>query len=183
MGSSVTPVQKALDMGLRPSLSVDVECSLSTDLFTQMRVVLNIQRMQAFARINAGDEDAPAPITVRDVLMFATVDGARANGLLHRSGTITPGKDADLVVISADEINNLPLNHAAATVVLGADARNVEAVLVAGAVRKWGGRIVGHDIDRVRSRITASRDYVMAQAGLQLDVVGPASRPRHLDAH
>ena len=135
---SVSPVQRALDAGIQPSLSVDVECCLSTDMFTQMRVALNVQRMHAGNRRYNGEEGAPQSIPVRDVLEFATVAGAKANGVWDRCGSITPGKEADLVLIDAEELNNFPLNNAVATVVLGADARSVEAVFVAGQPRKWG---------------------------------------------
>lgn len=168
--SSITPVQKVLDMGIRPALSVDVECCLTTDMFTQMQVVLNIQRMLAYNAQYRGEEDAPAPIPVRDVLEFATIQGARANGLGEKCGSITPGKEADLVVISADQINTMPLNNAVGTVVLGADTRNVETVLVAGTVRKWDGALVGVDVQSVRARVEESRDHVLSKSGFALDV-------------
>ncbi|MDX6653898.1 MAG: hypothetical protein QOH18_599 [Solirubrobacterales bacterium] len=171
LASGVTPVQKSLDMGIRPALSVDVECCLTTNLFTQMQVVLNIQRMMAFSAQFRGEEDAPSPIPLRDVLDFATVQGAKANGLIDKSGTITPGKEADLVVIGADDVNTMPLNNAVGTVVLAADTRNVEAVFIAGQVRKWDGRLVGHDIDRVRALVSESRDYVLSKSGFELDVL------------
>jgi cytosine/adenosine deaminase-related metal-dependent hydrolase len=171
LASGVTPVQKSLDMGIRPALSVDVECCLTTDLFTQMQVVLNIQRMLAFNARFRGDEDAPSPIPLRDVLDFATVQGAKANGLIDKSGTITPGKEADLVVIGADDFNTMPLNNAVGTVVLAADTRNVEAVFIGGQVRKWDARLVGHDIDRVRALVSESRDYVLSKSGFELDVL------------
>jgi cytosine/adenosine deaminase-related metal-dependent hydrolase len=170
LASGITPVQKALDMGIRPALSVDVECCLTTDMFTQMQVVLNIQRMLAFNARFRGEEAAPDPIPLRDVLDFATVQGAKANGLGDKCGSITPGKEADLVVISADEVNTMPLNNAIGTVVLAADSRNVETVFIGGHVRKWDGSLVGVDLDRVRSKVEESRDYVLSKCGFDLDV-------------
>ena len=172
LASGITPVQTALDYGIRPSLSVDVECCLTTNLFTQMQVVLNIQRMMAFNAGFRGEENAPDPIPTRDVLEFATVQGAKANGLLDKVGTITPGKEADLVAIGADDLNTMPLNNAVATVVLAADTRNVEAVWVAGEVRKWAGKVVGVDLDALRRRLEESRDHVLASSGYELGVVG-----------
>ena len=169
--NSVTPIQKVLDLGLRPSLSLDVECCLTTDMFSQMRYLLHNQRTGAANGPALGRAEAPAAITVREILEFATVHGARANGLLATCGTLTPGKDADLVIIRADTINSLPLNNAVGTVVLGTDTRNVDGVLVAGQVRKWRGELVGADLPRVRRLVTESRDHLLSTGGYDLDVL------------
>jgi 5-methylthioadenosine/S-adenosylhomocysteine deaminase len=171
LADALPPIQKALDHGIRPSLSVDVEVALSTDMFSQMRAILTTQRMNAAALRYRGDGPAPAMISTRDVLEYATVQGAADNGLGDIVGTVTPGKAADLVAIRAHDVNNLPFNNAVGTVVLGADARNVDTVFVAGEVRKWRGELVGHDLARVRRLARESRDHVAAQAGFPIDVL------------
>jgi cytosine/adenosine deaminase-related metal-dependent hydrolase len=149
---------------------VDVECCCSTDLFTQMQVALNTQRMLAAGRRHAGHEDAPDPIPTRAVLEYATIGGAKANGVSDRCGSLTPGKQADLVLLDAQDINNLPLNNAVGTIVLGADARNVDTVFVAGAPRKWGGALLGRDLAALRRTVTESRDRLLERIGFELDV-------------
>jgi cytosine/adenosine deaminase-related metal-dependent hydrolase len=171
IGDSVGPIQDCLDAGIEPSLSVDVECALTTDLFTQMQVTLNTQRMLAGKRRYDGEAGAPGPITVRSVLEYATVNGAKANGVWDRCGSLTPGKQADLVLIRADDVNNLPLNNAIATVVLGTDVRNVDTVFVAGRPRKWSGSLIDVDRAELRSRILASRDRMFAEIGYDLDIL------------
>jgi cytosine/adenosine deaminase-related metal-dependent hydrolase len=171
IAASIPPIQQALDFGVRPSLSVDVEIALSGDLFTQMRVVLATQRMLAFNRRYQSDPLAPQGIGVRDALEFATVRGAHANGLLHKVGTLTPGKEADIVAVGAQDINTMPLNNAVGTVVSGADSRNVEMVFVAGEVKKWRGQLIGHDLDGLRDMVRDSRDHVVAASGYDLDVL------------
>jgi cytosine/adenosine deaminase-related metal-dependent hydrolase len=171
LADAVPPVQKALDYGIRPSLSVDIEVALATDMFSQMRATLATQRMHAAARRYHGEPDAPPMISTRDVLEFATAQGAKDIGLAHAVGSLTPGKQADVVAIRADDLNNFPLNNAVGTVVLGADARNVDTVLVAGAVRKWRGELVGQDIAGVRRAAYESRDHIAAQAGFPIDVL------------
>ena len=74
MGHGMPPIQKFLDRGLKPSLSVDVETNVPSDMFNQMRSVLALQR--AFA-----SGQGKAPVSARDVLGYATIEGARANGL------------------------------------------------------------------------------------------------------
>lgn len=162
---AVPPLQEALDRGLCPGLSVDVECSLSTDFFSQMQAILTIQRMLAFKRGAEGDAAAPEPVKVRQVLEMATVGGARCNGVEEVAGTLTPGKQADLIAIGAEDVNTMPLNDAAATVVLGADSRNVRAVFVAGRPLKWEQELLGCDLDALRARVTASRDALLERAG------------------
>jgi cytosine/adenosine deaminase-related metal-dependent hydrolase len=168
---SVPAIQKALDFGIRPSLSVDVEVVLGPDMFTQMRTLLNIQRMLAFQRRYHGEANFPAPLTVCDMLELATVQGARVNGVLDIAGTLTPGKRADIVAIDANDWNTLPLNNAFGTVVTAADTRNVQMVMIDGVLKKWGRNIVGYDLASVRRLVEESRDFVMAAAGYEQNVL------------
>lgn len=164
ISSGISPIQKAIDFGIHPALGVDTECSLATDMFTSMRVLLNIQRMFVAKAIHDGETAPPAPMSVREVLEVATVNGARANNVSHKTGSLAPGKEADLIVIGVDDVNNLPLNDPAATVVFGSDSRNIEAVFVAGRVVKWGGEVLGCDLQKLRERVNESRDYLVAHA-------------------
>lgn len=175
-GGGRPPIQEALDNGIMPALSIDVECSLTTDMFTQMQVTLNTQRMQSFQAEMRGEETVPERIAVKDALAFATIGGAKANGVWDRCGSLTPGKRADLVLIGAEDLNNMPLNNAVATVVLGAETRNVDTVLVDGAPRKWGGKLVGVDEAHLRRIVTESRDRLLERIGRELRVTADAPR-------
>ena len=75
MGHGVPPIQEALDHGVRPSLSVDVETQMPGDLFTQMRAVFTLQRMQAIASERTGQAKPPRLLTTREVVEFATHRG------------------------------------------------------------------------------------------------------------
>jgi cytosine/adenosine deaminase-related metal-dependent hydrolase len=112
LGEGVNAFQKALDHGMRPGFSIDNEVSYGTDMFTEMRVAFNVQRAMATYRKVNGDAKAPALVNVRDVLECATVGGATCAGLLDKCGTLTPGKEADIVMIRADDINVYPSNNA-----------------------------------------------------------------------
>jgi cytosine/adenosine deaminase-related metal-dependent hydrolase len=167
MGHGMPPVQRCLDRGLRPSLSVDVETTVSGDLFAQMRSVLTLQRAQVNELRLAGKE-APAPLSSRDVMEFATLQGARANGLEHKVGTLTPGKDADVIMLRMDRINVLPVNDPIGVVVRGMDSSNVDSVFNAGQARKRRGQLVDVDIERVKRLAYQSRDYVVQKSGFKL---------------
>lgn len=168
MRHGMPPIQKAIDMGMEPSLSVDVECTMTADFFTQMRSAITLQRALANEAALSGDENAPALMSARDVLQFATINGAKGLKLDHKVGSLTPGKEADIILLDADAINVAPLNNVPGAVVTLMERSNVETVLVAGKIKKWKGDIVGHDIRALREKIVASRDYIFDAAGVEI---------------
>jgi cytosine/adenosine deaminase-related metal-dependent hydrolase len=164
MGHGWPPVVKAVEYGLRPSLSIDVVTTVPGDMFTQIRAAFAAER----ARINevswAADTDAPPHMpTARQLLRMATLDGARVAGVEDRTGSLTPGKQADVVVIDTGALNVAPVLDPVAAVTLSADVSNVDTVIVAGEVRKRGGKLVA-DTARVRGLVQASADYLVGQA-------------------
>ena len=164
MGHGLPATQAALDHGIRPSLSVDVETTEPGDFFTTIRLTLYLQRMQINVRRLAGEENLPPWLTARDILELATIEGARANGLLHKTGTLTPGKDADLIMLRTDRINVMPINDPVAAVAEGMDTSNIDTVMVRGAMLKRNGRLVGVDLNAIERMITESRDFVLRAA-------------------
>jgi cytosine/adenosine deaminase-related metal-dependent hydrolase len=172
MGHGVPPIQQALDHGIRPSLSVDVETQMPGEFFTQMRTIFQLQRMQVLARQAAGQSDLPALLTVREVLEFATIQGAIDNTLDHKVGTLTPGKEADMILLRTDHVNVMPVNNAYGAVVLGMDTSNVDTVVIQGRVRKWRGEMAGVDLVRILEEASASRDYILEGAGWPRTLLG-----------
>ena len=106
-------------------------------------------------------------LNARDVLEYATIEGARANGLDHRTGSLTPGKDADIILLRSDDVNIVPVNDPIGAVVWGMDTSNVDSVFVAGKALKRNGRLTG-DVDHARKLAIASRDYVVSTSGFKL---------------
>jgi cytosine/adenosine deaminase-related metal-dependent hydrolase len=164
-------LQQALNYGIRPGLSVDNGTAYSIDLFGEMRAALVLQRWAAHGASKRG-ELVPSRLTVRDMLEFATVRGSQNAALAHKIGTLTPGKEADIVLIRAGDINTLPMTNAVATVVSYAHAGNVDTVLIAGKPRKWAGKLVDVDLPAVRERVQRSRDRLFARRGMKVEVVG-----------
>ena len=169
MRHGMPPIQTALDRGLQPSLSTDVECTMTADMFTQMRGALTLQRMLANERALKG-EDYPSLLTSLDAIRFATIEGARGLKLDRRTGSLTPGKEADIILLDAAALNVTPLNHVPGAVVTLMERSNVATVLVAGQVKKWQGEIVGFDLRKLRRELEASRDHLFAAAGLERDL-------------
>jgi 5-methylthioadenosine/S-adenosylhomocysteine deaminase len=108
----------------------------------------------------------PPLLNVRDVLRFATINGAKHLRLDGKTGSLTPGKEADIIILDATAINVAPLNNVPGAVVALMDRTNVETVIVAGKVRKWKGRLLDVDLPHLRQQLEASRDFIFAKAGV-----------------
>jgi cytosine/adenosine deaminase-related metal-dependent hydrolase len=164
MGHGPPPTGRLLARGVRPSLSVDVVSSVPGDMFTQMRTALVQDRILSFPPT---PDVAFAPtLTHRDVLEFATIDGARACALDGKTGSLKPGKQADIILIRTDQINVAPMIDPVATVVVCADTSNVDSVFVAGRAVKRNGQLVDVDVSRMVGLVERSRDYLLGKSGL-----------------
>lgn len=154
------PIQGALDAGIRPTLSIDAETNVPTTMFAQMQLCLAAQRVALSQRKARGEQDLPQMLSVRDVIEFATIEGAKACGLDSKVGSLTPGKQADVILLHKGHINVLPVNDPLAAIALGMDSANVDTVFVAGKAKKFRGQLVGVDLERVADLATRSRDYL-----------------------
>lgn len=154
------PFDRLLAVGIRPSLSGDTETKCSGDMFTQMRHAFAYYRSWMGGN-HSRVPNAPATLSMRDVLEFATIAGARANGLDHKVGSLTPGKQADIVMIRGDDLNLTPVSDAIGAVVLAAHPGNVDSVFVAGRAMKRRGQMIGVDLDVLRARARASQQYIL----------------------
>jgi 5-methylthioadenosine/S-adenosylhomocysteine deaminase len=172
MGHGTPTIQDALDHGIRPSLSSDHGVEIAQDFFTIMRSTFTFQRNQLFQRARNGEQNLPPLLTCRDLLEFATLEGARCANLESKVGTLTPGKEADILLLTADRVNIWPLNNAPGVVVNQMSPGNVDAVLIAGKVKKWRGSLVGVDVPRVLRLAQDARDGVMRRAGFAVNLLG-----------
>lgn len=167
MRHGTPPILKALQYGVSPSLSTDVECTMTADFFTQMRGMFTLQRGLANEIAIAGEANPPALLTSRDVIRFATIEGAKALRLDRKIGSLAVGKEADVILLDAGAINVMPLNNAPGAVVTLMDRANVDTVMVAGRIRKWRGRLLDADLPKLRRDLTASRDHLFKSASLE----------------
>ena len=85
---------------------------------------------------------------------------------------MTPGKEADLVLLRADQASLWPMSNAVGTVVNMMNPGNVETVFIGGKLRKWRGRLVGVDLDRTFQLAEAAREAVMRRAGFSVNLLG-----------
>jgi cytosine/adenosine deaminase-related metal-dependent hydrolase len=175
MGHGPPPTGKLLARGVRPSLSVDVVSSVPGEMFTQMRTALVYDRILEFTP--TPDEAYAPKLTHRDVLEFATIDGARACGLEERVGSLTVGKQADLVLLKTEAINTMPVLDPIGTIVVFADTSNVDSVFVAGRAVKRNGELVGVDLKQTFQRLEESRNHILGEGGLLPDWAAESAAP------
>jgi cytosine/adenosine deaminase-related metal-dependent hydrolase len=100
------------------------------------------------------------------------MNGARALRLDGKVGSLTPGKEADIIILDAEAINVAPLNQVPGAVVSLMDRTNVETVIVAGKILKWKGKLLGVDLSNLRRQLENSRDYVFSKAGVPQNLFG-----------
>src|SRR6266498_2336777 len=146
MGHGWAPAQKADKLGIPVGLSSDVATTASSDQFTQMHAIFASERgrrhQTAWDEGLDGNEPTPDLINVRQVLRWATLDGAKVAGIADRTGSITPGKKADLVIIDGHAVNVAPVIDPVGAVVCAADVSNVDTVMVNGVILKRDGKLV-----------------------------------------
>ncbi|GAB3569388.1 amidohydrolase family protein [Amycolatopsis endophytica] len=163
MGHGWPATGRLLAAGIRPGLSIDTCVSNGGHLWGTMRVALATQR--ALDNSEPGASDRPeVSLGSRDVLSFATLDGARVLGLGHKVGSLTPGKQADILLVRADTVALAPLNNPVGQLVYAAHPGLVDTILVAGEVVKHHGVLIGDRAKRACRLATEHRDALFDRA-------------------
>jgi 5-methylthioadenosine/S-adenosylhomocysteine deaminase len=165
------PIQSLIDHDVRPGLGIDEERITPGDLFAQMRATISMQHATVFDRKLAGKAGVPKLMSTRGVIRHATVDGARAAGLGTVTGSLEPGKQADVVLLRTDRPNIFPINDPIGAVVWGMDTSNVDQVFVAGRPLMRGG-VLEADVARARALATTAQRRIAAAPGLVSSVPG-----------
>jgi cytosine/adenosine deaminase-related metal-dependent hydrolase len=157
--------QQAIDHGLTPAVGIDLDTAFGSDMFGEMHALFGQQRSAMRYRRFRGEASVPAPISVEEVLKAATVSGARAAGLEHSVGTLTPGKQADIIMVRTNGVAVFPVTNAIATIVQAVERSDVDTVMVAGVVRKRAGKLLDVDLAKLQADLNASRDYLFEASG------------------
>ncbi len=155
-GARMVRIGEVRQAGVRVGLSFDTTSSTSADMFALMRLTVDVEN----SRLEDPDGLRPA-----DVLAMATSEGARILGLGDVTGSLTPGKRADIQLIRADALNLAPLGDPATALVHGGQPGNVDTVLVDGRFLKRGGALIGTDVDAIVAEAGAALARIEARAG------------------
>jgi 5-methylthioadenosine/S-adenosylhomocysteine deaminase len=174
--------QKAIDHGLMPALGIDLDTAFGSDMFGEMRALFGQQRTAMRYRRFRGEVNAPAPISVDEVLRAATVNGARVAGLEMTTGTLTPGKQADIIMLRTNGVAVFPVTNAIGTIVQAVERSDVDTVMVAGRLRKHSGKLVDVDIEKLAAEAVSSLDYLLEASGYRTNLFGTGTASAPLGA-
>jgi 5-methylthioadenosine/S-adenosylhomocysteine deaminase len=162
-GIGAPPVQALIDRDIRPGLGIGDVTVSPGDVFAQMRSVISIQHATLFDLKLSGRGGVPKLLTTRDVIRYATSDGARVVGLARMTGSLEPGMQADVIVLRADRPNIAPLNDPIGAVVWGMDTSNVDWVFAGGRALMRNG-VLEADVARARELAIAAQQRLGATA-------------------
>jgi 5-methylthioadenosine/S-adenosylhomocysteine deaminase len=156
---------RALERHITCGFGVDTICSCGTDLFSEMRLALAAERSRANADALAKGQRVPnVALHQRDMLRLATIEGARVWNLQDETGSLTPGKQADVTVIDMRSPHLDGFGDQIAMMVLGAGPADVETVIVGGDVVKRDGKLVGDHVAGARTLMQESRERLRPRA-------------------
>jgi cytosine/adenosine deaminase-related metal-dependent hydrolase len=158
-------VQGFIDHGIRPGLGIDDQQFAPGDMFAQMRAIISLQHATAFDLKLAGKAGIPQLLGTREVIRYATSDGARAVGLGSVTGSLESGKRADLIMLRTDRPNIAPVNDPIGAVVWGMDTSNLDSVMVQGAFVMREGKLIA-DTTRARELAKAAAGRVSVPSGV-----------------
>jgi cytosine/adenosine deaminase-related metal-dependent hydrolase len=155
-------------LGVQPSLGVDLESAISGDLFGVARAALASQRAMdnAASRASTGKLPETSTIHCREALGWITIEGARMLKMDDRIGSLTPGKQADVILIRADDLNMWPVHDPVTSVVMQAGTGNVDTVMVAGEFRKRHGKLLYPALGQRKEELLASGQRILGELGL-----------------
>jgi 5-methylthioadenosine/S-adenosylhomocysteine deaminase len=149
----VIQLGELLEAGVKVSLSTDHIASISCDPFASMRILFALHSHRIGAKV---------PLTLKRLLQLATLDGAVDLGIADRTGSITPGKRADLVLVRTTDVNTAPAGDPYEAIVSLGMPANVDTVIVDGRVLRRGGKFTAFDhakiVAEARAAAIALRD-------------------------
>jgi cytosine/adenosine deaminase-related metal-dependent hydrolase len=177
-GHPLTGKLKALNSPM--SIGSDVEPSARGDMFTAMRVTMQHERNRRATEVlqATGSRPADIPITAREALEWVTIHAARNFRLDHRVGSLKPGKQADIVLLSAEDINMFPVHDAVASIVMQAGVCNVDTVLIAGRLVKRHGKPLYARLSDRKAELRASGERVLESFGALVHKAEAAAKER-----
>ena len=134
--AGVIQLGELLEAGVKVSMSIDLTGTYTVDFFQCMRFLYHLHRHRIGARI---------PLTAKRLVQLATLDGAVDLNIADRTGSLTPGKRADIILVRTTDVNMALLADPYETLVNIAQPRNVDTVIADGRVLLRGGRFTALD--------------------------------------
>ena len=164
-GQGYPPTWKLRQHGIGVSLSMDTSVWWSADLFSAMRATLSADRAREHLEAHSKDETVTHHhLRAEHVVDWATRGGAKALGMDSLTGSLEPGKKADVVLIKNDASPVMfPLLNPYGHVVFQAQRGDVHTVVVNGRVVKFDHRLVGVDLGKARRVTERTVEYLQGE--------------------
>lgn len=161
-GDPLTGLLKELNSPM--AIGTDVEPAVGSDLFTCMRITLQHERHRSITETlgRSGERPQRMPVTCRDALAWITIDAAKVAGLDHKIGSLTPGKQADLVMLRTSDLNMVPMQDLVGCAVMQASVANVDTVMIAGKMVKRAGKLLAPNLPDTMAKLRASGARLLA---------------------
>ena len=159
-GNARRALMKMREAGVLVSLSFDATSLSPPNMLEVMRVTRNMGIPQ-----ERTDTANIPPLGFYEVIQMATINGAKALGIGDVTGSLTPGKRADIIMLRANDVNIAPLANIETAVVMGATSSNVDTVLVDGRILKRNGALIACDAPEIVRRAMASSLRICEFAG------------------
>jgi len=157
LASGIAPVTKYRKQGINVSIGTDGAASSNTlDMLSEMR------KTALLAKASASDATA---ISAAQALKMATLDGAAALGLAAETGSIEPGKWADLSCVDLNRLHSQPVYDPVSQLVYTARADQITDVWIAGRHQLDNRRLMHIDTDNLLQRSNEWRDRFAASIG------------------
>src|SRR5690348_17963967 len=168
-GQGYPPTWKLRRHNIPVSLSMDTSVWWSADLFSAMRATLNADRAREHMEAHNRNETVMlSHLRAEQVVNWATLGGAQALGMDSFTGSITPGKKADLVLIKNEQSPAMfPVLHPYGHVVFQAGRGDVHTVMVDGNVVKYDHQLLGIDLTKAKQAVMKTVEYARSKMGAQ----------------
>jgi cytosine/adenosine deaminase-related metal-dependent hydrolase len=153
--AGVIQLGELLEAGVKVSLSTDHTGTYNCDFFEGMRILYNLHQHRIGARV---------PLTAKRLVQLATLDGAVDLAIADRTGSLTPGKRADLILVRTGDINVAPVGDPYEALVSFAQPRNVDTVIVDGRILRRVGEFTALNHSEVLAQATEAAAALRARA-------------------
>ncbi len=154
LASGIAPAAALREGGVTVAVGTDGPASNNV-----LDMLKELEAAALVAKVSTGDA---AALTARDALAMATIDGARALGIADRTGSITPGKWADLVTVDLATPNSQPVYDPVSQIVYTARAEQVADVWTSGRLRLDRGQLLDVDAASIVSRANEWQQQIAA---------------------
>ena len=136
-----------MQAGVKVTISIDNVTAERCDCFACMRMLQTVNRHRTGGKF---------ALTTKKLVQMATIEGAQDFGFAGITGSLTPGKRADLIMVRTDAPNISPIGDPYDALVQLAHPSNVDTVVADGRIMQRGGKFTGIDHDKVMHEAMAA---------------------------